>query len=144
MEEEVASGGTVLHLAIHSFVPVLDGVEREVEIGLLFDPGRGAERAFCQRVRRGLRESLAGGAHRLRVRFNEPYRGVADGLPTWLRKHFPPSQYMGIELEVSQGLILAGGPEWGRARRAILETLKKAAGAWVPPPDHEAEFPIPT
>ena len=39
----VAAGKPVVHVASHSFTPILDGVEREVDIGWLYDPRRPAE-----------------------------------------------------------------------------------------------------
>ena len=35
-------GVTVVHVAIHSFTPVLNGVRRTADVGLLFDPSRAA------------------------------------------------------------------------------------------------------
>ncbi|HEX6891000.1 MAG TPA: N-formylglutamate amidohydrolase, partial [Chryseolinea sp.] len=37
----------VLHLSIHTFTPVWEGLERIVDLGLLFDPQRKNERRFC-------------------------------------------------------------------------------------------------
>lgn len=135
VEGRIASGETVLHLAMHSFTPVLEGKARRVEIGLLFDPAREKERTFCHGVRRGLVARLGRVEGPLRVRLNQPYRGVADGFPTWLRGRFPPDRYLGIEVEVSQGLILGGGPAWRQARSAILDALEEGVcqeeGGWA-------------
>jgi predicted N-formylglutamate amidohydrolase len=40
-------GRTVLHLSVHSFMPVLDGKVRHADIGLLYDPRRALERTLC-------------------------------------------------------------------------------------------------
>ncbi|QDU73798.1 N-formylglutamate amidohydrolase [Bremerella volcania] len=92
----------VWHLSFHSFTPELNGEVRTAEIGLLYDPGRLPERAFCDRWRKKIRETFP----TFRVRRNYPYRGVADGHTTSLRKRFSTNQYAGIELEVNQQLFL--------------------------------------
>lgn len=97
----IESGHRVLHLGMHSFTDVLDGVERTVDIGLLFDPERACECAFIGQWRVAL-------VHRspsLRIRDNEPYLGTDDGLTTHLRTVFPCDDYAGIEVEVRQGLL---------------------------------------
>lgn len=90
--------GRVVHLAVHSFTPVMDGRERPADFGLLYDPQRPGEREFCQLVKATLREA----SPRLRVRRNYPYLGTSDGLTTWLRTQLPDRRYLGIELELNQ------------------------------------------
>lgn len=97
IEAIIASKATVLHLSIHSFTPVLDGRERHCDIGLLYDPSKTEERAFC----RALKRELLQADPQLNVRFNYPYLGKADGFTTWLRSQFPVG-YLGIEIEVNQ------------------------------------------
>ncbi len=97
IQTRIAGGNTVVHVAVHSFTPVLDGVERKLDIGLLYDPARAREKAFCTAWRRAMERRLP----HLVVRMNQPYKGIADGLPTALRKAFP-SHYAGVELEVNQ------------------------------------------
>ena len=72
----LAARGPVLHLAIHSFVERLGGVERHNDIGLLCDPARTREVAFCRAMQQSLRE--LGWS----VRRNFPYFGNTDGLTT--------------------------------------------------------------
>jgi predicted N-formylglutamate amidohydrolase len=95
-----ASGG-IIHVGVHSFVPILDGRTRDVDVGLLYDPGRRRERDIARSWLRAVRTRLPG----LRVRANRPYRGVSDGLTTALRRCFPDRNYLGLELEVSQALL---------------------------------------
>ncbi|MBP8823408.1 MAG: N-formylglutamate amidohydrolase [Flavobacteriales bacterium] len=97
IQARIAAGTTVLHVAVHSFTPVLDGVVRTVDIGLLYDPARAAERALCRKWSGAIQRRRPG----LVVRMNQPYKGVSDGLPTALRKVFP-THYAGVELEVNQ------------------------------------------
>jgi len=107
----------VYHVAVHSFTPHLDGVDRCVDVGLLYDPSRSSERELCARWRVTLRDTWP----QLRVRRNYPYRGTTDGLPTHLRTVFSDTCYSGIELEVSQRLLRDGSP---RAARALIASLK--------------------
>ncbi len=94
---------TVHHVAVHSFTPVLDGVVRTLDIGLLYDPSRDQEKRWAERWRSALFERDPS----LEVRMNRPYLGKADGLPTHLRR-LHRSRYAGIELEVNQGHLVRG------------------------------------
>jgi predicted N-formylglutamate amidohydrolase len=115
----IEAGQTVLHVSVHSFARVLDGQERNADVGLLYDPGRERERALCRRW-----QSLLQTEPGLRVRRNYPYRGVADGLVTWLRRRFPAGRYVGIELEVCQDIASGGDPRWGRLKRLLGDSLE--------------------
>jgi len=95
------AGHRVLHLGVHSCADVLRGEQRELDIALLFDEARTRERDFA----RAYREALAVRAGELRVPLNEPYRGADDGLTTALRGEFPEDRYLGLEIELRQGLI---------------------------------------
>ncbi len=101
--DRLARGRRVIHVAVHSFTPRLDGVERRADIALLYDPSRGLEVAASRAWRRALR---AGGEYI--VRSNYPYRGVSDGLTRHLRTRFRASRYAGIELELNQRLLIRG------------------------------------
>ena len=94
----IQTGHQVVQVAVHTFTPVLEGVERQADIGLLFDPARKGEREFCERWRQILQRAN----DRLMVRMNYPYLGVDDGFTTYLRTRFAPEAYAGIELEVNQ------------------------------------------
>ncbi len=120
--QAVGGGRRVIHIAFHSFTPVWDGQLRNAEVGLLYDPRRPAEREGSQRWQRALMRDVPG----LRVRLNYPYRGVADGLTTHLRRHFSTVQYVGIELEINQQIVLDGGPGWRRLQRSLLATAQAA------------------
>jgi predicted N-formylglutamate amidohydrolase len=118
-----AGGRPVLHLGIHTFTAVLAGKVRELEMGILYDPARREEKAFALRWRDTLRLHVPEGETGIRIRFNQPYRGVSDSLPTWLRKRFPAEAYRGVEVEVNQGLIRQDRHRWNALRSAILQTL---------------------
>lgn len=91
----------VVHLAAHSFTPVLKGVARRADIGLLYDPQRQNEKYFAVRWQAMLEHS----ALHLRVRRNYPYRGVSDSLTTALRRRYNETDYLGFEIEINQALF---------------------------------------
>ena len=99
--EATSAGRRVLHLSVHSFTPVLVGQVRRVECGLLYDPARQSERELCAAWKPGINAAYPA----WRVRFNNPYRGNADGHTTALRKVFPAGDYVGIEIELNQALL---------------------------------------
>ena len=114
-----ASGLRVVHVAVHSFTPRVDGEVRKGDVGLLYDPARPRERALALRwqgILRGLDPTL-------RVRRNFPYRGVADGLATWLRRRFRDPDYAGFELEVNQAVF--AGPRRRVIERALGASLER-------------------
>jgi predicted N-formylglutamate amidohydrolase len=118
--QATAARRRVIHISAHSFVPVLDGSRRNADIGLLYDPARAAERTLCAQWSR----SLGARAPRLRVRRNYPYRGYADGLTTYLRRHYARRGYVGVEIEVNQKHVLAGGREWRMLREVLVQSLR--------------------
>lgn len=120
--EAQAAGERVLHVAVHSFTPELDGEVRNADVTLLYDSGRPLERAFAHAWRDRLRATLPS----LRVRFNYPYLGTADGLTTWLRRRHPAGSYLGFELEVNQALLAS--PGWRRVADALAASLPRGAG----------------
>jgi len=117
-------GGRVMHLSVHTFTPVLDGDVRRVDVGLLYDPARPAERSLCDAWARDLKRASPG----LRVRKNHPYRGAADGFTTYLRRTLG-RRYLGIELEVSQRFFGKDGrPLAADVLTRVVETAARAAG----------------
>jgi predicted N-formylglutamate amidohydrolase len=117
VKEWVQSGFQVLHLSIHSFTPILNGVTRDADIGFLYDPARRYERKFC----REWRKKLVANKDLWRVRMNYPYRGTADGLTTYLRKKMKGT-YLGIEVEINQKLFKDSSP-LDIKNRLFLESL---------------------
>jgi predicted N-formylglutamate amidohydrolase len=110
----------VLHLSVHSFVERLRGVERRNDLGLLCDPARAAEVAFCAALKQPL---VAAG---LTVRRNFPYFGDTDGFTSHLRALLPARRYLGIEIECNQRLVRARAGERRVAaalRTAVLAVL---------------------
>ena len=123
VRQAVSRGRRVVHVSSHSFTPELDGRLRRADVGLLYDPGRRAEAELCA----GWKAALATLAPELRVRRNYPYAGKGDGLTSHLRRRFPESAYVGVELEVNQRVVAAGGRRWAGLRRALTDSLRTAA-----------------
>lgn len=117
------SSRSVVHVAVHSFTPVLDGVTRRADVGLLYDPSRKAERALSG----AWQASLGRVAPALVVRRNYPYRGAADGFTTALRKIHGAPRYVGIELEVNQAR-LGSRRDQARMARVLIASLEAALG----------------
>lgn len=118
LRREITSKGRVLHLSVHSFTPILDGKVRNADVGLLYDPSRPGERTFAREWKRAIQNLSPD----LKVRFNYPYLGTADGFTTYLRSHHPDDCYAGIELEVNQRFPLGEGKSW----TALQETLSRS------------------
>ncbi|MCC7257483.1 MAG: N-formylglutamate amidohydrolase [Gammaproteobacteria bacterium] len=105
----VGRGERVVHLSVHSFVPRLNGQRRDCDLGLLYDPSRTDEAALC----RDWQAALGDWA----VRRNFPYRGTSDGQVVSLRRAFPAGAYVGIEIELNQGLLRSPA----RARQLVAD-----------------------
>lgn len=115
----IADGNQVLHLSIHTFTPKLAGKIRNAELGLLYDPAVNEEKLFCQSWCQLLKDRLP----ELRVRYNFPYRGTADGLVRTLRQNFQQKDYLGIELELNQALLSRKNNFPEPLLAGLLETL---------------------
>lgn len=122
-----AAGAPVVHVAVHSFTPVLNGEVRRVDLGLLYDPARPRERAFAD----ALHAAIARRAPALRIRRNAPYHGRSDCLPTALRKARPAADYLGFELELNQAMLRTRRDEreWAALLAPSLAEALAEAGA---------------
>lgn len=119
--KQVEAGQTVVHLSIHSFTKSFKGAAREVDLGILFDDKRERESLFANSMIKLLKALLPN----LTLRANEPYHGREDGHTTALRRRFPDTNYIGIELEFSQDLHLDLDAE--SYSKLIATTLRKLA-----------------
>lgn len=123
IESQLRQGDRLLHIGVHTFTPTFDGSARTVDVGVLFDPARALERILASEWVEDLSTRLP----ELRVRSNEPYLGTDEGLTTELRRRFPPNDYIGLELEVSQALV-APDPKVGRSiARRVAEGVSRIA-----------------
>lgn len=120
VDDFVSAGRRLLHVAVHTFTPVLDGEERKADIGLLYDPKRVHEQTYCKEWKAALNKA----DKELLVRFNYPYLGISDGFATYLRRKFTADQYVGIELEVNQKFPLQGGARWQQIQALLTSTLQ--------------------
>ena len=127
MRSIVERAGCCIHFGVHSFTPLVDGVERDVCVGLLYDPARGSELEIAGKMAASLK---AGG---VRVRRNYPYRGVSDGLVTACRRIFKESAYAGIEIEVSQKLLESDKDVSQISRLLIASVVSLQAAGFLNP-----------
>ncbi len=114
------AGHRVVHVAVHSFTPELDGEVRNADVSFLYDSRRKGEGAFSRRWADCLRARDPA----RRIRYNYPYSGRSDGLTTALRTQHPASGYLGIELEINQALV--GGKGWKRFQEDMAASLADA------------------
>lgn len=94
-------GFRVLHCAFHSFTPIMDGIVRNAEFGLLYDPGQSAEKRWADIIMNQLKEQ----EFPWRMRRNYPYLGKSDGFTKMLRGKFGGTNYAGFELEFNQAIF---------------------------------------
>jgi predicted N-formylglutamate amidohydrolase len=121
----IADGERVIHIASHSFTPVLAGQVRAADVAWLYDPRRAGEVALALRWQAALRPL----APKLRLRRNYPYQGKGDGLTALLRKRHPADVYVGLELELNQRFVEQGGVAWPALRGAVIASLRAALAA---------------
>lgn len=103
-------GARVRLLALHSFTPVMAGVKRRLDLGVLYDDH--------PRLARKLGRAL--GRAGWRVRYNEPYSGLA-GLIYSARRHGRAAGVEYVELEVNNALL--------RDARGVERLARDIAGA---------------
>jgi predicted N-formylglutamate amidohydrolase len=108
----------VIHFSIHSFIPRLGSEIRNTDIGLLYDPKRKSERYLCITLQSILQDQT----QNLIVRRNYPYRGNADGFTTYLRKKYPGSIYIGVEVEINQKHV-NHTDHWKSLRKHIINSV---------------------
>lgn len=118
----LCAAGRLLHVSCHSFVPVWQGVERRVDLALLYDPASKLEKATADRWVHELPTVRPG----FRVRRNSPYRGVTDGVCTWLRKQLPVTRYAGIEIELNHRYSALPPGRWRDVRDALVDVVKSS------------------
>jgi predicted N-formylglutamate amidohydrolase len=121
IRELIASDVQVVHLSVHSFTPVLHGDERNADLGLLYNPAFREDKTFCRSWGGLLKERLPD----LKVRYNYPYRGTADGLVRTLRNKLGQKDYLGIELEINQRLLGKKNTFPAALLSGLLETLQE-------------------
>ncbi len=119
IEKQLAESRPVIHLSVHTFTPRFKGVWRHVDVGLLFDPDRKFEVSFCEQWR----QRLASSSPSLRVRPNEPYKGVDDGFTAALRRQYAARDYVGVEIEINNRFAKRSVNAFAKPVKALLQTL---------------------
>lgn len=117
--DALKESAAVLHLAIHSFTPELQGDVRNCDIGLMYDPAKGVERDFC----RQWQDEISRLDPAIRVRRNYPYRGIDDGIVLAIRRQFSSEQYIGIQIEINQKYPFADRALWKNLQKVIVESF---------------------
>ncbi|MEQ8241680.1 MAG: N-formylglutamate amidohydrolase [Cyclobacteriaceae bacterium] len=115
---EAIKTGPILHVSVHTFTPIFNGIERKLDVGILYDDARQNEVQFCEKWRDHFEQSLQ---HRT-VALNLPYNGADDGFTTYLRTLYDDTQYLGIEIEINQKY--ARRPEMEEIQSAMKDFLK--------------------
>ena len=96
----LAPSKSCFHLSVHSFTPQINGIERNADIGILYDPARSLEKEVALELKKRILEQNP----LLKIKMNYPYLGKSDGFATSLRIEFSKG-YVGIELEINQKII---------------------------------------
>jgi predicted N-formylglutamate amidohydrolase len=109
----------VLHLAIHSYTPELNGKVRNCDVGLMYDPRRAVERQFCH----DWQTALTALDPTIRVRRNYPYRGASDGIIQALRRQSPAEGYVGLQIEINQKHFFGDRESWKQLQKQIIEAF---------------------
>jgi predicted N-formylglutamate amidohydrolase len=142
----IHKGTCVIHIGIHSFTPELNGMVRTADIGLLYDPSRWHEKALYHQWAIQMKAIFKENTkfEGLRIRKNYPYTGISDSLPTALRHQYTEDTYLGLELEVNQGLFnhackngqfpyrpfASGSPYWKQLTSLLIESLRETMAQW--------------
>jgi predicted N-formylglutamate amidohydrolase len=121
IKKHITEKAQVWHLSIHSFTPILDNINRNTDIGILYDPGRPLEKKLGRTWQKLFREQYN---NALRIRRNYPYRGTSNGFTTDLRKQFAVKNYAGLEIEVNQAMA-GNDKSFTLLSEALAVTLKK-------------------
>ncbi|MBN20426.1 MAG: N-formylglutamate amidohydrolase [Bdellovibrionaceae bacterium] len=87
-----------IHLSIHSFTPIKNGIKRNCDFAVLYDPNHSNEKMFAKKIKERLTKE------KINCRLNYPYKGTSDGLTSFFRKKIGKN-YLGLELEFNQKII---------------------------------------
>lgn len=119
VKENASQKRPTIHIGVHTFTPILDNVERDFEIGLLYDPNRILEKKYCKIWKSLLKARFP----QFRIRMNQPYQGSSDGFTTFLRKTYDEKYYLGIELEMNQRFYFDPKYEWNQICKGVAHSL---------------------
>ncbi len=91
-----------IHIGVHSFTPQLNGQKRNMQLALLYDPRRTNEKIFADLWIKELKNKFP----TYTIARNNPYKGYGSGINDYFRRSFSAQNYIGIELEMNQGLLI--------------------------------------
>jgi predicted N-formylglutamate amidohydrolase len=111
--------GQLLHVSCHSFTPALKGETRNAEIGLLYNPAHRSEKNTADHWHAMLTSAMP----ELRIRRNYPYRGISDGITTWLHRQLKGNRYTGFEIELNHSFSAKPPAHWRNIRDAIRDVI---------------------
>ncbi len=112
IQRRLPEGGDFLLLSMHSFVPALYGLQRNLDVGVLFNPYESVARRLAGTIK----------AQGLITALNEPYSG-RRGLIYSAARHGLGNQVIYLELEINQAL-LASRASRREVAGALAEALK--------------------
>lgn len=114
----------VVHVAVHSMTDALNGQKRKMHSALLYNPAFKNEVGFSSLWIAELRKEFPNYI----IARNKPYRGDGDGLTCEMRKENRPDNYIGLEIELNQGMLL----KMNAKQKAILASgLSRSLNAAV-------------
>lgn len=114
----------VFHVAVHSMTDHLNGQNRKMQLALLYNPAFKNEVRFSSLWIKELRKEFP----EFIIARNKPYRGDNDGLTCEMRKENRPDNYIGIEIELNQALLLKMNTQQKKQLvTGLSRSLKKAA-----------------
>lgn len=96
--ETNSCSGRVFHFSIHTFTPVMKGVRRKCDIGLLYKRTDRRARAIAQRMKIFLDKHHP----EILVRENFPYDAESGGIMQGLRSRHKNRDYSGLYIEINQ------------------------------------------
>jgi predicted N-formylglutamate amidohydrolase len=91
----------VFHIGVHSMTDNFHGNKRHMQLALLYNPKRKAEKQFAKIWIEELRKEFPD----FIIARNNPYEGKNGGVTSFFRKEFSENQYVGVELEINQGFF---------------------------------------
>jgi predicted N-formylglutamate amidohydrolase len=130
----LAAHGYAIHLSVRSFNLRSRGKPRRADVGLLYDPSRVGEVAFCL----DWIDELWHRAPMLRVRRNYPTRGTGESLTGQLRAHFVGQTYLGIEVWLNRAWAGREVRLRDEAIAGMSESLHELLAAASPTENHAA------
>ena len=100
IEMHIENGCQILHLSVHTFNNESRYLDDNAAIGLLYNPNRHGEKEVAR-----IWNELLIKRTPYRVRLNFPRSGRHNNLTSSLRKDYPESDYLGLEIEANISLL---------------------------------------